>query len=449
MKRLTHLFSFIVILLLLVSLTNTAHTAATVAEGISIDAEFRPRFELDGKDFNSDTGYDSYGTLRTRLGIKADGIIENSIFYFQIADSRQMGYTNPYLTGTSPGPNGFDNNLGVSRVYLEVRDIAHKGMMFKIGRFDNNHGRAYIFGAGNWNPNGPRTYDGVKFGMETEHYSYHLWSFYGVGGDRHWIPEDHNPAKVPNAMVDYKTDNTLTGVDYTFLDSQINLLAFLDLDQRPVEEIATGKVNVAQSRWTVAANLKRDCTVIQPAKLDFDAAYQFGSMGYDTGKATIAAWMLAGDFIYNVSKNHDFWLGAGFHFTSAINPDEPTKVNWFNDRYASLHKIHGSMDLFKDPEGIKSHGMRDFIIRSSFQPMENLTCKLDFHHFAVGESFVSRADASDANVLGQELDVSVDWEMRKGLSAQLGADIFQPSEDWKGRGANIGTFAYLMLLAKI
>ncbi len=97
----------------------------------------------------------------------------------------------------------------------------------------------------------------------------------------------------------------------------------------------------------------------------------------------------------------------------------------------------------------KSHGMRDYIIRASEKPTADLICKLDFHHFAVGEDFISPADESMKSVLGQEFDVTVDWNMRKGLSAQLGVYVFLPTEDWQGSESDMGTFFYLILQANI
>jgi hypothetical protein len=216
-----------------------------------------------------------------------------------------------------------------------------------------------------------------------------------------------------------------------------------------VKDNTTGDCNIAHSRWTTAVNLKREMALPQAAQVDFDAAYQFGTMGYSTGEADIAAWMLAGDFAYNLLEDEQVWVGLGFHFTSATTPNEPDKITWFYDKYASLHKIHGAMDLFKDFTGIKSHGMREIILRMRGNATKDITCKLDVHHFMVGEDFESRKDASMANVLGQEFDASVNWKMREGLSTQIGYSFFLPSEDWLGSEADMAAFAYCMILLKL
>jgi len=150
-----------------------------IAEGIFLDAYFRPRVELDAMDFNSNTGFDSYATFRTRLGISLENLVENTILCLNIADSRSMGYNDPYLQGSPVAPNKSDQNLGVDIAYLETRELFHCGTMLRIGRMENNQGRERLFGPGNWSVYGPRTYDGIKFGVEGENIDWYLWSFYG------------------------------------------------------------------------------------------------------------------------------------------------------------------------------------------------------------------------------------------------------------------------------
>lgn len=453
----------LLILILLVATSITSlHAAVPITENISMDAEFRPRLELDNRDFNSGTGFDAYTTLRTRLGIKIDKVIENTAFYLQIADSRMMGFNNPYLTGTSPGPNGFDNNLGVTKVYLETRDFVKSGTMFRIGRFDNDQRREFVLGPGNWSYTGPRTYDGWKLGLEKEAWEAHLWSFFGAKGDRHWYPRSDDPAKSPNPDEDYKRDHSLTGWDLAFWKKQIGVMTYLELDQKPVLVTLTNERNVAVSCWTVAGNLKmRPPQKTAGLWIDGDLALQTGSMGLAYGQADIMAWMLAGDVVYHLEDALNLWGGLGFHFTSGDDAADTLEVGWFQDMYSSGHQTFGHMDYFTTALANKSkaervasrmdkaNGMRDLILRGGLAPVKDVTVGVDIHHFMVGEAYPSAVDGEDANTLGQEIDILAGWQARKGLTAQLGVDFFLPNEDWKGEDAKMATFFYLTLAAKI
>ena len=95
MKHSIHLLSLILIL----AVVNMADSRVKIIEGINIDAEFRPRLELDGRDFDSETGFDAYSTYRTRIGLELDNLVRNTSLYIMVGDSRTMGYSDPYLTG--------------------------------------------------------------------------------------------------------------------------------------------------------------------------------------------------------------------------------------------------------------------------------------------------------------------------------------------------------------
>ena len=153
--------------ILLISVLGTAAFAEVkVSDGVFIDAQFRPRLELDNRYYGPGAGFDGYSTFRTRLGISLREFIEGTELYLQIADSRTMGFADPYNTGQNIGVNKLDNNLGVTKAYIAVKGLLEKNSVFKIGRMSNNIGRNRIFGPGNWNIYGPRTYDGIRYEYE-------------------------------------------------------------------------------------------------------------------------------------------------------------------------------------------------------------------------------------------------------------------------------------------
>ena len=425
---------------------NLIFAQTKVTDNIYIDAEFRPRLEFDQRNFAA-TGFDSYATYRTRVGISFQDIVENTTVYLQLADSRLMGFSDPYLTGQNAGPNKWDNNIGVTKAFIEVKDIFGNHMFLKIGRMSNNQGRNRIFGPGNWNLYGPRTYDGVKIGQSREKISWNVWNFWGIGGDRHWNYLQDSPGKFPNQNIPFKADHTLTGFDLSAADGKINLLTFLDLDQMPVADTLNHKNNVAFSRLTMAANIKWRQYSSSGIWFDFDAVYQFGKQAHGSGNGEISAYLVAADISYHLQKRHNPWLGFGFDITSGDDGQSPEKINDFYEFYFSKHTYQGNMDFFSNNSGIKSLGLQDFIVRAGFNPMKNLKFKLDFHHFQTQKSFISKVDQTYSTKLGQELDLTLDYLIRKGLKTRFGFDIFWPSEDWQGKNSQKSIFSFLTLTA--
>ncbi|MDP8239141.1 MAG: hypothetical protein P9X24_08625 [Candidatus Hatepunaea meridiana] len=420
-------------------ITINAHSRISISEGVFLDANFRPRFEFDNRDFSKDTGYDAYGSFRARIGLMFENLIDDTDIYLMIGDSRMMGFADPYLIGTPPDPNGFDNNLGVRKAYIETRNLIIPGTTLKVGRMSNDQGRSYIFGPGNWNKFGPRTYDGIKIGYKNNETLYHLWSFFGANGDRHWYP----------AANDYKRDHTLTGMDVSFWTKTISFLIFHDLDQQPVLDTVNNTNDVALSRTTAAVNVKWQQNKKSGHRIDFDVAYQMGTKAYQAGNGDISAYMLAGDWSFHFSDRRKSWAGLGFHNVSD-DASDPGKVGYFYDNYSSKHKTFGHMDYFKSPtSGMKPMGLQDIIIRGGLSPLKALSCKADLHLFSVKEKFASAIDGSSANTLGQELDLYFKYSIRKGLSSVLGIDLFFPTKDWKGSTSDQSTFIYVILTASL
>lgn len=430
-------------------ISNAAFGKTKITNGVNLDAEFRPRLEVDGRDFSAETGYDSYASFRTRLGLELKDLIDGTVLYIMIGDSRTMGYADPYLQGEPVGPNRFDNNLGVIKAYILINDIFMKNTYLKVGRMSNDQGRALLFGPGNWNIYGPRTYDGLKAGWSPVTMAINIWHFFGLNGDRHWYSSPDDPGKVPNQSIDYKYDHTLTGIDLSFLQKRVNLLAYLDLDQNPVADTLHGGQNVAVSRLTTALYVFQEWGRSQQIRGDLDIAWQTGTMGYIAGSANILAYMIAGDLRWTFDTQMKSWLGAGFHILSGDDGSNLSNVTWFYDKYCSKHRVLGHMDYFSSDTGIKSLGIRDLILRGGITPVKSLTCQIDLHHFSVEKPFTSMVDGNDAKILGIETDATLTYTIRKGLTITLGIDFFSPADEWQGSDADYATFTYLVLQASL
>ena len=421
-------------------------------EGIFLDGYIRPRIEFDDRDFNDDTGFDQYSTLRTRIGLRIVDIIPDTEFYVLIGDSRTMGYNDPYDAGLPEPPNSKDENLGVVKAYILINNFLAEGAYLKIGRMSNDQGRSRLFGPGNWNFNGPRTYDGIKAGYKTDSYEVNVWNFYGIGGDRHWYadPASFPDYSVPDPEIDYKYDNTLTGVDVRMLENKLQFLSFLDYDQKGVLDVAREEKNPAVVRYTFAVssvyNTNDDWKSKGGLYLALDLAYQTGTMGTEEGEAYISAWLVSGALKFSPGSSPVSWVGTGWDITSGDDDFSDNDIKYFYDYYYSRHSYRGHMDLFKNPYGKPALGLKDIFVNFCFTISKNIESQVDVHYFMTEEAYPSFDDDADAHKLGTEIDWTTTWKIRQGLSLETGIDIFAPNEDWMGTTDN-SNFIYSSLTA--
>ena len=444
---------FLAGMFIVLALFGVAEAKAKVTDGILIDANFRPRLEIDHRWFDGE-GADQYATTRTSIGLTFENLIENTEIYFLMEDSRMMGFSDPYLTGYNIGMNKYDNNLGVNKAYLKVNDLLTEGFYLKIGRQDNDQGRGRIFGAGNWSFYGPRVYDGVKMGYNYLGSEINLWYFYGMFGDRHWpnnLPYS-SPYYPPYYGDKFQKDHSLIGADITMFNKRMSVLFFCDWDSYPVtitNELGyiLGKYNLF-TRWTGAFYYS---DMIENVKIEVDAAHQFGHQvsGYaNNGKADINAFMLAGEVSYNFDIDYKPWLGIGWDIVSGED-DDPGEITQFYEEYYSKHRFQGRMDYFKSMGSIKENGLNDFFFIAGIQPVDFMTNMLELHFFRTQYAYASAVNQEASYDLGYEVDITNDFKIRKGLKSRLGINFFLPNEDWQGEDAKNAWFIYWSMTAEI
>jgi hypothetical protein len=315
----------------------------------------------------------------------------------------------------------------------------------------NDQGRARIMGPGNWSYAGPRTYDGVKAGYGNENFSISFWSLYGLHGDRHWYPDpDRYPDHVvPDEDIDYKYDHTLNGFDLYLLEDKLQFLVFVDLDRERVEDVTEDEENPAAVRYTTAMYFEAgDDDWIRKGgpRFELDCAYQFGTVGTAVGEADISAWLLAGDVAYSAGGNYAPWMGLGWDITSGDGGANRKDVHYFYDYYYSRHGFRGRMDLFKDPYGIASKGLQDYVLRAGSSPLKPLQLQADVHYFRTEQPYISAKTGDEKHELGYETDLLLKWKVRQGVTAKAAYMMFWPAEDWKGDDDPAG-FSYMALVA--
>jgi len=422
----------VILIALIVFLNDHAVSQIKLSDGIYVDGYIRYRAEWDGRDFDSNTDMDTYSTLRTRLGFKAENIVENTVMYLMLGDSRTLGFEDPYLSGSHIGPNRFDNNVGAVQAYLEISDFFHPHLTLKLGRMENNMGRGRFFGPGNWNHNGPRTFDGFSLMYRTASASARFFNYWGYGGDRYWAEPGSN------------TDHYLSGIDWRFMKDSLQFLMLWDHDNKEILCESDGKYNDRLSLITLLGyyiwnNKSKGGNFWS---LTIDAAYQLGNRGSVIGEADISAYMFVAGLSYTLLTPKKPWLGLAVDITSGDDGSDPGKNKYFQADYFSKHGSQGHMDYFKSVAS-KSLGLQDFIVRCGFAPMKQGSIAVDFHTFRYQESYISKADGQTANAIGYEIDTKTNYTLRKGLSLIYGLDVFFPSDDWGGIDADTALFSYL------
>ncbi|MFC1564370.1 alginate export family protein [candidate division KSB1 bacterium] len=413
---------------------NTTFSQIKIGDGLYLDGYMRYRMEADGRDFDSGTNIDTYSTLRTRIGLRADNVIENTIFYLMIGDSRTLGFSDPNLAGYNIGPNRFDNNLGVVQAYVEIHEFLHESLTLKFGRMGNSIGRMRLFGPGNWNHNGPRTYDGLSIQYNNPDYSIRLFNLWGYGGDRHWEEPSLNE------------DHYLTGLDGRFFEENLQLLFLWDHDDKPVLNQNNGRYNNLFSRYMLAGyyGWTQSNSDAGYLKFDLDLAYQFGDQAFSGVNADISAYISTWDISYRFVSGKKPWFGIGMDITSGNDGSDAGKIKYFTADYFSKHNLQGHMDYFTSVSS-KILGLRSIILRGGFDPADNFNLRADIHRFSFAEEYISLKDGTSVKTVGGELDITADYLMREGLSIRFGFDIFIPSEHWQGENADLGLFSYLSI----
>ena len=124
----------------------------TVAQNLpAISAEIRPRFNIDNRDFNSNTKSHSYTEMRSRLGADFNAF-ENLNMFVQVQDSRIWGTEPSTLTNTS--------NVDLHQAYFQLSDFFKLPLDLKVGRMEVKYGPERLIGAVGWSNVG-RSFDGA------------------------------------------------------------------------------------------------------------------------------------------------------------------------------------------------------------------------------------------------------------------------------------------------
>jgi len=371
-------------------------------------AQIRQRSEIDMRDFNSDTRYESFTGLRSRLGALFMPADDFSAF-FQVQDSRFIG------TETSTLTDGSADNFDLRQAWFHAKNVFDLPVDAKLGRMEVNYGPQRIIGAVGWHPIG-RSFDGAIFTIKGEGKSVDLFSFKEV---ETLEDEDAGDRNVLGAYGKFKAGESHSVQPFVIWQLS-NPDSFI-------------------SRYTAGLYING-----KPGNFrhELEFAYQAGTLG----NLDVAAYMFAVNLGYVFSDlTNTPMISVGVDYLSGDDDltDDETKA--FDTLYGTNHKYYGFMDYFLNiPVNTGRRGLVDIHLRSSIKLNDRTSLALALHNFSSAEDFTLSNNVTETS-FGNEIDLTLKHKYNKQLGIAIGAAAFAPGEVFEAfRGEDLSTWFYFM-----
>ncbi len=369
-----------------------------------IDAQIRPRFEVNNENFNANVSPVTFTGMRSRIGLKLFAG-KNLSAYFQVQDTRIWGQEISTLA--------IDRNLGVHQAYVIIDKFLSKSLELKFGRMEVNFGPQRLVGAVGWSNVG-RSFDGLILKLKKEKFDMQFFAFQEA---ENWKPDE-------------MTDKFFSGVYTNFkLSKNYKLQPFLLWDRDFAA--STGRATIGAY---ITGKMKKFFH-------ETEFAYQTGKIG----GMDIKAYMFAFNAGFKFTKK--FTLKAGIDYLSGDDNIVDNEYKSFNTLYATNHKYYGFMDMFLNlPVHTLGVGLNDMHVKADLKASKKIILKAAFHIFnsAQERTLIS---GGTSNKFGSELDITAVCTYSKNVKFQLGYSMFTPGEIFKdiGRKDN-ASWAYVMAI---
>jgi len=347
-----------------------------------LDASMRHCFEMDEKDFNSDTDLNNFGYLRSRIGFRFLPV-KNVSGYIQFQDSRVMGTETSTMDGSA-------NMLDLHQGYINVDSISGLPVGLKIGRFEANYGNQRLIGVVGWHNVG-RSFDGVTFRYTSDYIDLDLFNF---------------------KVNEFQNQGNDDDVNLSGAWANLNLVKNIKSDfyviwQRIMGRDSLNIVNLGTNIGSTFGDLK--------GLLELN--YQTGALNPDID---IEAMMLAFNATYQLADiKFSPALSAGFEYLSGDDNPMDNKYKVFNTLYATNHKFYGISDFFLNiPLHTYDAGLTDIHLKLKLKPCEKSLFNIAFHNFSSSE------EVNGETEFGNELDFIYNFKYNESLNIQSGYGLF-------------------------
>ncbi len=379
---------------------------------IKVNAQIRPRLQVDNKDFNSNAGANSFTELRTRLGILYSPN-ENLSAFIQIQDSRLFGMEGSTLTDSK--------NIDLHQGYFTINNFFKLPLSLKIGRMELLYGSQRLIGPVGWHNVG-RSFDGGLLTLNT-------------------TPVDIDFIAARTNESGFSGDS----LDMFMYSAYGKLKVFEDYKIQPFI-IMENEAKVDFGRYTMGFYMA-DNNSGAGFHHEIDAAYQFGTQN---ATQDISAFMLTYDLKYTFISKTKPTVSGGFDYLSGDDGKDTDKYKVFNTLYATNHKFYGYMDYFLNiPRHTYNLGLMDIHVKATIVPVKKLKLALAYHLFNANADYTLN-NGNTSKSFGSEIDFTAFYGYSDLVKFVGGFSFFSPGDIFKEKkGEDSSTWLYLMAIVNL
>ena len=397
-------------------------------EQLKMDVEYRYRLEYRNNfDFKKSVDdKDTFHLGRARVGITFNPV--NEVGFFIQGQDSQIWETE--IVNKTP----FRNYMDIRQLYAQYEkkwdgeDVLVTKVLVRPGRQEFSYGAQRLLGAFNWS-NVAQTFDGGKAVLAFQPYHLQVDLF---GGEKTAIksPEEADD------FFDGSAREQIIGYYASAKAFNDTLLEQYLMRRKTNKNVAFGPAGSGElDDYTIGGRIKKSF----PCGLDYEieAAKQWGDFrGKDVaGMMTVA---LAG----YTFKNMGWQPRAGFEFDYGSGDSDRTdgKMRTFDNLYPTNHLFYGYIDF------ISLQNLNNYRYQLSAKPMKKMKVQADLHmiyldtvkdsYYSVGRTAVRTATRDVDSHLGNEVDLTGDYQFTDWLNVAIGYSHFFAGDYLRETGAD-------------
>lgn len=401
-------------IMLATSLMAFSVATSNAGDKFELSGEIRTRSEMSAKDFNSDTDFETYGLLRTRLNAKFMPLSHLDVV-LTLQDSR--------VEGSEANTLANSKNLDLHQGYFDWKSINGSNFGLKVGRMELAYANERLIGSVGWSNVG-RSFDAGILNYKGKSFKADLFSARVV---------ETNPTASSDAAGTTRDfgDADLLGIHSEFMPTEgMSVQPFVYLNTTKIDDGSTATKDNSEMDYLSTLGLYYNFKMDNGLSIEADGAYQIGKN--DVTDVDTKAFMFG--------INASMWFGdsdrkigvkAGFDMLSGDDGSDPTENETFNTLYATNHKFYGAMDYFL---GNPTEGLQDIFFGLGYKNGKVYGANLDVHLFFSPEDFANE------NNYGTEADFSLWWKLNPNTKLYGGFSTFSPEKIMKAKIGNDTAF---------
>jgi hypothetical protein len=415
--RAVHKGLFLVLFLMLAMswMGESPARAAEVADGISIDAHLRTRYDRhDGHDGDIDNVPMEVIENRVRLSLDLD-LVEEVRLFVQLQDVRIFGEETHTLFDYSAG------GLDMHQAYGDLR-LFDQQFVARIGRQEIAWDGQRHIGSVGWTAQA-RSFDAIRLTVKPTDSGFTIDSFFAVLSDTDnlFALAPHNENSADGYLASLYA--SLTPVETKHGSLFFSLSGFFDRSRDTSIE--------------TPLDLKRSTLgLYHKGRIDLfswriEGHYQLGSRG----PTDISAFMIGARAGVNLKLLKGLSIVAWFDYLSGDDEPGDDTDKSFDVPYGTNHKFYGFADFFLIlPAHTGGLGLMDAALKLELKTCPCLALKLHYHHF------MSAVDRGGHTTFGDEIDFVTVYKPFDHFSAMLGLFVMFPDELLGSGDPDVGVY---------